>query len=266
MNTAPAGSTAADTSYASLLQDLESVATLQKSTTTDKAEQRKARHKAEDERLRKEGKTDEEIRKARKTREDAEAEEDARAAAAAKNGGKGEGGGEGGGNGGGTTLDDDDIEMFGKSLSVTLEGGEQATVLDGDAVVSGFRFLKAQNTELARALADEKDARARDRDGNMQVLSQMTKSLQALQSQMNEFGAQGRGRQSVVSVLSKGMGAAAPAGGGAPAGMSPAEIQQKTLVAMQKGRLGAAEVAEVERRLNAGQELPAPFLKALSEV
>ncbi|MCE2580777.1 hypothetical protein LDL36_20460 [Komagataeibacter sp. FNDCR1] len=232
--------------FDALLNDLSGVEEMRKSRTTDKGKDDP-----------KEGGnplTEEELEKARKKKEaEAKAAEEARRKA-------GEGGEE----------DDDDAEMFGKSLTVTLEGGETAEAVDGAALVTGMRFLKGQNAALASELAAARAENAGEMVkalSGMQSLLRLVKDqdtvIKSLSDRLDTFGAQGRGRASVLSIMEKSQPAGAPA---QPQGASRAEIMQASMQAMKKGLISAVDVSMIEGCLNQGADIPESLVKAIQSV
>lgn len=229
--------------FDALLNDLSGVEEMRKSRTTGKGDPQEG------------GKllTEEELEKARKKKEaEAKAAEEARRKA-------GEGGEE-----------DGDAEMFGKSLTVTLEGGETAEAVDGAALVTGMRFLKGQNTALASELAAARAENAGEMVkalSGMQSLLRLVKDqdtvIKSLSDRLDTFGAQGRGRASVLSIMEKSQPAGAPA---QPQGASRAEIMQASMQAMKKGLISAVDVSMIEGCLNQGAEIPEPLVKAIQSV
>jgi hypothetical protein len=174
--------------------------------------------------------------------------------------GGGQDGGEGeGGSSGGGTVDDADLEMFGKSLNVTLESGETVRAIDGEAMLKGMTFLRGENT----ALRDELTVVTGDLAKSYQAIEALTgmcksmgTAIDGLRGELARVSNTGRGRASSLSVLEKSTGAGSRDAAPPPAGATRKEILAKSMELLGKGLLSGSDVARIEGCLNVGQPVP----------
>lgn len=142
-----------------------------------------------------------------------------------------------------------------KSFAVTLENGERVEAYDATAM------LKAMHGQASRQ-ADTITQLQRRLAGADAVIQKMPTLLKAMQEQLAAQGemlkalrGEPAGRRTVTQ-------AAAPP---APTKMARGELMAKALGAQRAGRLSMGDVAVIEARVNAGVELAAHHLAALSD-
>jgi len=146
--------------------------------------------------------------------------------------------------------DDDEGESFGKSFQVTLADGRVIEAVDGQAAIGAMQEeIGALRDETRTALGQIADA--------LKQSTQLIKSLRTdnaeLKGRISAISATGRGRKSTLVMHEK------PAGGDpAPAAETPTprDLMAKALEAQRAGRMSGVDVARLESYL--GNRAPIP--------
>lgn len=139
-------------------------------------------------------------------------------------------------------------EVFGKSLSFTLEDGQVVEAVDGTELVKAL-MTRVENTEevMQKALG-----------GAIDLIKSQGEMIKSLQIQVDKLSGEGRGRKAVISiaerptVLKKSEDDAQ--------GIQPAEFMAKALQAQAEGKITGQDVARAEAYLNRGLGVPAEIV------
>lgn len=145
--------------------------------------------------------------------------------------------------------EDNEDEGMAKSMSVTLEDGTSAEVIDG--------------MELIKSMQAQLDATV---EGSGKVLksvfAQLKEQAELVKSLKSEIGAlksEGRGRKTAVVSM-----AGAPEESMAKSMSTPSDVLAKCIEAQSAGRLTALDVSVAEGYVNRGMPIPDRIASALS--
>lgn len=154
-------------------------------------------------------------------------------------------GGEGDGDG------DEGGEGIAKSFSFTLENGEQVDAIDGTELVKSLidRF-DAQESTLAKAMGGVVELLK----SNAETIRAQGDLIKSLQGEVKRIGGEGRGRKAVVSVAEKPVSDTLAKS--EPDGMKPGEFMAKALSAQKANRISGLDVSIAETSLNRGMPIP----------
>ncbi len=173
--------------------------------------------------------------------------------------GAGEGQGAGGTPGTEAGAENDDEELFGKSLTVKLADGTEAEALDGEAMLKALRTLRSENKALRGDVTTGQAQFGEARDA-INALGGVVKAqdvlLKSLAVQLDKVSNQGRGRATTLSIAER------VPGTNAPAKPSRQDILSKSLSLVGKS-LVSSDVGMIEGCLNNGVAIPDHLQRAL---
>jgi hypothetical protein len=146
---------------------------------------------------------------------------------------------------------DGDGEMFGKSMTMLDEDGNQIEAFDGTAMVKSLvARLDANESNMTAALTKA-----------IEVMGNQDKMIKSLADQVKTLGSAGRGRRTVVSMHdSASMAKALPVADKLPTGL---DMMAKALTAQKEGRLTSVDVAVAEGYLQKGMPIPENIVRRI---
>ncbi len=162
--------------------------------------------------------------------------------------------------------DDDDDDLMGKALSVTLETGEKLEAIDGTKLVKSLMAqMETSENDMAKAMglaigniqkvADKLNTQAK-------TIVEQGALIKSLQETMKQIGDKPGGRRTVVSVHEKRSGDELHKSEDlGEDGMARGEFLAKALTAQKEGRLTGLDISKAESCLNSGLEVPEHIVK-----
>ncbi len=159
----------------------------------------------------------------------------------------------------------DDDETMGKSFTVTLEDGTKLKALEGTALVKSLmNEMSSQKSTLEKALGlavDNMKAFSEKLTTQSKTLKSQGKLIKALQSDLEKFGNQGKGRKTVISVHEKRSPDEFRKSHDQKDGLSRQEFMAKALTAQREGKVTGLELSKAESYLNRGLEVPEDIVR-----
>ena len=145
--------------------------------------------------------------------------------------------------------EDNEDEGMAKSMSVTLEDGTSAEVIDG------MELIKSMQAQLDATV----EGSGKVLKSVFAQLKEQAELVKSLKSEIGTLKSEGRGRKTAVVSMS-----GAPAEPMAKSMSTPSDVLAKCIEAQSAGRLTALDVSVAEGYVNRGMPIPDRIASALS--